>query len=77
MTNDLGAVRQIAGPAIIIEPHQTVVVEAGWQAEVTAKNHLVLARVGPIVRLDGDIDIAHAEDFGAHRSMVPSCTSTA
>ena len=29
----------------MIEPHQTVVVEDGWQAEITAKNHLVLARV--------------------------------
>ncbi len=36
---------EVAGPAIIIEPHQTVVVEDGWQAELTAKNHLVLARV--------------------------------
>ena len=35
----------MAGPAIIIEPHQTVVVEPGWQAEVTAKNHLVLRRI--------------------------------
>jgi 5-oxoprolinase (ATP-hydrolysing) len=36
---------RIAGPAIIVEPHQTVVVENGWQAEVTAKNHLVLERI--------------------------------
>ena len=28
---------RIAGPAIIIEPHQTVVVEDGWRAEVTAQ----------------------------------------
>ena len=34
----------IAGPALIIEPHQTVVVEPDWQAEVTAKNHLLLTR---------------------------------
>ncbi len=34
----------IAGPALIIEPHQTVVVEPHWQAEVTAKNHLLLTR---------------------------------
>jgi 5-oxoprolinase (ATP-hydrolysing) len=40
----------IAGPAIIIEPHQTIVVEAGWQAEITAKNHLLLARVVPLER---------------------------
>ena len=41
---------EVAGPAIVIEPHQTVVVEDGWQAQVTAKNHLVLTRVIPLVR---------------------------
>ena len=38
------------GPAIIIEPHQTVVVEHGWRAELTAKNHLVLRRVQKLAR---------------------------
>jgi 5-oxoprolinase (ATP-hydrolysing) len=42
--------QKVKGPAIIIEPHQTVVVEHGWQAEVTAKNHLVLRRVQKLVR---------------------------
>jgi 5-oxoprolinase (ATP-hydrolysing) len=41
---------KITGPAIIMEPHQTVVVEDGWQAEITAKNHLVLERVVPLSR---------------------------
>src|SRR3984885_14071756 len=36
---------KINGPAIVIEPHQTVVVEHGWRAELTAKDHLVLRRV--------------------------------
>ena len=27
---------KVAGPAIVIEPHQTVVVEDGWQAELDA-----------------------------------------
>src|SRR5499433_3210376 len=40
----------IRGPAVIIEPHQTVVVEDGWRAEITAKNHLVLERVMPLAR---------------------------
>jgi 5-oxoprolinase (ATP-hydrolysing) len=40
----------IAGPAIVIEPHQTIVVEDGWQAELTAKNHLVLTRLTPLAR---------------------------
>jgi 5-oxoprolinase (ATP-hydrolysing) len=41
---------KVAGPAIVIEPHQTIVVEDGWQAELTARNHLVLARVVPLDR---------------------------
>jgi 5-oxoprolinase (ATP-hydrolysing) len=42
---------KIAGPAIIIEPHQTVVVEHGWQAVLTAKNHLVLKRIKKLARV--------------------------
>ncbi|MGH8734084.1 MAG: hydantoinase/oxoprolinase family protein, partial [Burkholderiales bacterium] len=41
---------RVPGPAIIIEPHQTIVVEPGWQAALTAKNHLVLARIVPVER---------------------------
>ena len=41
---------KVKGPAIIIEPHQTVVIEHGWQAELTAKNHLVLRRVQKLKR---------------------------
>jgi 5-oxoprolinase (ATP-hydrolysing) len=41
---------KIKGPAIVIEPHQTVVVEHGWQAELTAKDHLVLRRVQKLAR---------------------------
>jgi 5-oxoprolinase (ATP-hydrolysing) len=37
--------QKLSGPAIIVEPHQTVVVEEGWRAELTAKNHLLLRRV--------------------------------
>jgi 5-oxoprolinase (ATP-hydrolysing) len=40
----------IMGAAIIIEPHQTIVVEDGWQAELTRKNHLVLRRAVPLTR---------------------------
>jgi 5-oxoprolinase (ATP-hydrolysing) len=40
----------IAGPAFVIEPHQTIVVEDGWRAEITAKNHVVLRRIAPAVR---------------------------
>jgi len=41
---------KVKGAAIIIEPHQTVVIEPGWQAELTAKNHLVLSRARPLKR---------------------------
>ena len=36
---------KIAGPAIISEPNQTTVVEAGWQAELTGQDNIVLRRV--------------------------------
>ena len=42
---------KVKGAAIIIEPHQTIVVEPGWQAELTAKNHLVLARIKKLKRV--------------------------
>ncbi|MEX2036021.1 MAG: hydantoinase/oxoprolinase family protein, partial [Xanthobacteraceae bacterium] len=41
---------KVMGPAIIIEPHQTVVLEDGWRAAVTARNHLVLERVVKLAR---------------------------
>jgi 5-oxoprolinase (ATP-hydrolysing) len=41
---------RVRGCAIIIEPHQTVLVEDDWEAEITAKNHLVLTRVVPLKR---------------------------
>lgn len=40
----------IAGPAIVIEPNQTVVVEEGWSARLTAKDHLVLTREKALVQ---------------------------
>jgi 5-oxoprolinase (ATP-hydrolysing) len=41
---------RVKGPAIVVEPHQTVVVEDGWQAELTVKDHLVLRRIKKLVR---------------------------
>jgi len=52
---------KVKGAAIIIEPHQTVVVEPGWQAELTAKHHLVLTRAKKLKR-------AHA--IGTHADPV-------
>src|SRR5215467_10512057 len=41
---------RVSGAAIIIEPHQTIVVEPGWQAELTAKDHLLLTRAKKLKR---------------------------
>ncbi|MES9875347.1 MAG: hydantoinase/oxoprolinase family protein, partial [Candidatus Sedimenticola sp. 6PFRAG7] len=35
----------VAGPAILIEPNATTVVEPGWAARITERDHLVLERV--------------------------------
>jgi 5-oxoprolinase (ATP-hydrolysing) len=40
----------VDGPALVIEPHQTIVVEQGWRAAITAKNHVLLTRVEPMRR---------------------------
>ncbi|MGD9916274.1 MAG: hydantoinase B/oxoprolinase family protein, partial [Rhizobiaceae bacterium] len=34
----------VAGPALMIEPHQTIVVEPGWRAEITPHDHVLLRR---------------------------------
>ncbi|BCG87465.1 5-oxoprolinase [Mesorhizobium sp. 113-3-9] len=34
----------VTGPALIIEPNQTIVVEPGWRAEITNLNHVVIRR---------------------------------
>ncbi|OYU49269.1 MAG: 5-oxoprolinase [Rhizobiales bacterium PAR1] len=41
---DLAPGARFNGPAILIEPNQTIVVEPGWEARVTAKDHIVLRR---------------------------------
>src|SRR5579859_3194922 len=45
LRKDLLPGHKIAGPAIIIEPNQTVIVEDGWEARLTGLDHLVLQRV--------------------------------
>jgi 5-oxoprolinase (ATP-hydrolysing) len=47
LRDDLALGAALDGPALVIEPHQTIVVEDGWRAEITAKNHVVLTRVAP------------------------------
>jgi len=40
----------VAGPALIVEPHQTIVVEPGWRAQITARDHVLLTRITPLAR---------------------------
>ncbi|MEQ1697019.1 MAG: hydantoinase B/oxoprolinase family protein [Hyphomicrobiaceae bacterium] len=39
---------RLAGPALVIETHQTVVVEPGWQMTVSAHDHLVIKRIAAV-----------------------------
>ncbi len=41
---------KLQGPALIMEPHATIVVEPGWHAQVNAKNHIILTRTIPLER---------------------------
>jgi 5-oxoprolinase (ATP-hydrolysing) len=40
----------VDGPALIIEPHQTIVVEPGWRAEIAPRNDVVMTRTRPAER---------------------------
>lgn len=58
--------QRIEGPAIIIEPHQTIVIEAEWAGEVTALNHIILSRAKPKRRdhaIGTDVDPVMLEIF--------------
>ncbi len=48
--DDLHPGDRVDGPAIIIEANATTVVEPGWRAEITNRNHLVMTRVVPLER---------------------------
>jgi 5-oxoprolinase (ATP-hydrolysing) len=39
--------QRVTGPALIAEQNSTIVIEPGWRANVTARNHLVLERYLP------------------------------
>ena len=45
---DLRPGMTVKGPAILIEPHQTVVVDVGWRLEISARDDVVLRRVDPL-----------------------------
>jgi 5-oxoprolinase (ATP-hydrolysing) len=40
----------VDGPAIIIEPTSTTVVDPGWQAQLSERNHLIVQRIEPLLR---------------------------
>jgi len=42
---------RIDGPAIVIEATSTTIVEPGWQAEITVRDHVVLTRVVALERV--------------------------
>jgi 5-oxoprolinase (ATP-hydrolysing) len=41
---------KVDGPALVIEDHQTIVIEPGWQAELTTRDHVVLSRIVALER---------------------------
>lgn len=49
--HEIGAYQVISGPAIVVEPTSTIVVEPGWQALRTSSGDLCLNRVQPLQRV--------------------------
>lgn len=47
---DLKPGHGVPGPALVIEPNSTIVVEPGWMLEVTKLDHLLLTRAEKLVR---------------------------
>ncbi|MAU95902.1 MAG: 5-oxoprolinase [Fulvimarina sp.] len=48
---NFGPGASVKGPALIVEPNQTIVVEPGWAAETTADNDVLLRRIEKKPRL--------------------------
>ena len=46
----LGVGHEVVGPALLIEPHGTIVVELGWRARITPLRYVLLERIEEIVR---------------------------
>ena len=36
---------RLTGPAVLVEPHTSIVIEDGWRAEITAHDHVMLHRI--------------------------------
>ncbi|WP_434148839.1 hydantoinase B/oxoprolinase family protein [Methylocaldum gracile subsp. desertum] len=63
---------RLQGPAILVEPNSTTIIEPGWQGEITARNHLVLsvcetadcrATASEVERTEKHVDPARIEIF--------------
>ena len=65
MREELAPGARFEGPAILIEPHQTIVVEPGWAGEITAEDDVVLHRVAALQRqaVGADVDPVMLEIF--------------
>ncbi len=50
MRDELADGEVLSGPALVIEPNQTIVVEAGWDLTLTPGNDIVLRRAEPRAR---------------------------
>ncbi len=64
---DLPRGARLQGPAIVVEPTSTTVIEPGWCGEITARRHLVLRREGQPARVPiavGAADPMLLEVFG-------------
>ena len=44
----LGAGWQLTGPALIVDPNSTTIIDPGWQAKVNELGHLLLTRSSPL-----------------------------
>ena len=38
---------RLTGPAVLVEPHTSILIEPGWRARITAHDHVELTRVAP------------------------------
>ena len=50
MRSELKFANSFEGPALIIEPHQTIVVEDGWSGVINSRGHIVLTRAQKMQR---------------------------
>lgn len=65
-TETLGPGACISWPAILIEKNTTIIIEPGWQGEITARNHILLTRRAPLparTAIGTDVDPVMLEIF--------------